>query len=273
MISREAAFAEGLQRIRRIAREQGNCISEEQVKEEFADLEFNDTQLQMVYDYLEKHKIGMGEPADPDAGLTEEERDYLEDYLDGLESLPVLGDGEKRAYTISAMAGDRPAAQRLTESYLKDVVGIAKLYAGQGILLEDLIGEGNMALATGVERLAAGCGVSSGERDGAEGKAGTGRPADTGVPDQVEGMLVRCIMDAMESLIEENAVQEKEDRKVAAKVNKVADRARELAEELHRKVTPEELVQETGMSLKSIQDAMRMSGFRIEDIEYAEDGI
>lgn len=80
-------------------------------------------------------------------------------------------------------------------------------------------------------------------------------------------------MDAMESLIEENAVQEKEDRKVAAKVNKVADRARELAEELHRKVTPEELVQETGMSLKSIQDAMRMSGFRIEDIEYAEDGI
>ena len=86
-------------------------------------------------------------------------------------------------------------------------------------------------------------------------------------------MLVRCIMDAMESLIEENAVQEKEDRKVAAKVNKVADRARELAEELHRKVTPEELVQETGMSLKSIQDAMRMSGFRIEDIEYAEDGI
>ena len=84
---------------------------------------------------------------------------------------------------------------------------------------------------------------------------------------------MRCIMDAMESLIEENAVQEKEDRKVAAKVNKVADRARELAEELHRKVTPEELVQETGMSLKSIQDAMRMSGFRIEDIEYAEDGI
>ena len=40
MVSREAAFAESLQRIRRIAREQGNCISEEQVKEEFSDLEF-----------------------------------------------------------------------------------------------------------------------------------------------------------------------------------------------------------------------------------------
>ena len=47
----------------------------------------------------------------------------------------------------------------------------------------------------------------------------------------------------------------------------MADKARELAEELHRKVTPEELKAESGLSLKEIQDAMRMSGFQIEDIE------
>ena len=58
---------------------------------------------------------------DPDAGLTEEERSYLQIYLDGLEALPVYSDGERRAYTISAMAGDRVAGQRLTESYLKHV--------------------------------------------------------------------------------------------------------------------------------------------------------
>lgn len=258
MISREAAFAESLQRIRRTAREQGNCISEEQVREEFSDLEFNDAQLQMVYDYLEKHNIGIGEPADPDAGLTEEERNYLQNYLDGLEALPVYSDGEKRAHTISAMAGDRLAAQCLTESYLKDVVDIAKLYSGQGILLEDLIGEGNVALTTGVEILVSG----DGRVENSEGK-----------PDEAEGMLVRGIMDAMEALIQENADKEKRDRKVADKVNKVADRARELAEELHRKVTPEELAQETGMSMKSIQDAMRMSGFQIEDIAYAKDSL
>lgn len=305
MISREAAFAESLQRIRRMAREQGNSISEEQVREEFSDLEFNDAQLQMVYDYLEKHNIGIGEPADPDAGLTEEERSYLQNYLDGLETLPVYSDGEKRAHTISAMAGDRLAAQRLTESYLKDVVDIAKLYSGQGILLEDLIGEGNVALTMGVEMLVAGAGrLESSEKKTSEdnlpgeGKLADGcgattaegmkaaaamNPADgqtsgeaghiAGKPDEVEGMLVRGIMDAMEALIQENADQEKKDRKVADKVNKVADRARELAEELHRKVTPEELVQETGMSLKSIRDAMRMSGFQIEDIAYAKDSL
>ena len=305
MISREMAFAESLQRIRRIAREQGNCISEEQVKEEFSDLEFNDAQLQMVYDYLEKHKVGIGEPADLDAGLTEEERNYLQNYLDGLEALPVYSDGEKRAHTISTMAGDRLAAQRLTESYLKDVVDIAKLYSGQGILLEDLIGEGNVALTMGVEMLVAGAGrlESSEKRTGEDGMPEEGKPTGgcraataegmkatastnpaegwisgeaghiAGKPDEVERMLVRGVMDAMEALIQENAQQEKKDRKVADRVNKVADRARELAEELHRKVTPEELVRETGMSMKSVQDAMRMSGFQIEDIAYAKDSL
>ena len=269
MVSREAAFAESLQRIRRIAREQGNCISEEQVKEEFSDLEFNDAQLQMVYDYLEKHKVGIGEPVDPDAGLTEEERSYLQIYLDGLEALPVYSDGERRAYTISAMAGDRVAGQRLTESYLKDVADIAKLYSGQGILLEDLIGEGNVALATGVEMLMSGAGGPAGSRMQAKADGLT----QAGKPDEAEGTLVKGIMDAMEALIQENADQDKRDRKVADKVNKVADRARELAEELRRKVTPEELARETGISLRSIQDAMRMSGFQIEDIAYAKDSL
>lgn len=243
MVSREAAFAESLQRIRRIAREQGNCISEEQVKEEFSDLEFNDAQLQMVYDYLEKHKVGIGEPVDPDAGLTEEERSYLQIYLDGLEALPVYSDGERRAYTISAMAGDRVAGQRLTESYLKDVADIAKLYSGQGILLEDLIGEGNVAAALGVTMLGALEHAS-----------------------EVQGMLGRMIMDAMEEYIAENAEEARKDKKILDKVNKVAKAADELYEELHRKVTIEEVMQESGMSRRSIEDAIRMSGNKIESL-------
>ena len=49
-------------------------------------------------------------------------------------------------------------------------------------------------------------------------------------------------------------------------MNKVADSARAMAEELRRKVTVEELAQETGMSEKRIREAMRMSGFQIEDL-------
>ncbi len=141
------------------------------------------------------------------------------------------------------MAGESEAQQKLVQGYLKDVVDIAKLYTGQGVFLEDLIGEGNVALAMGVGML------GSLEK-----------------PSEAQGMLAKLMMDAMEDYIQENAASAKTDRKVTDKVNLVADKARELAEELHRKVTPEELARETGLSLKAIQDACRMSGFKIEDI-------
>lgn len=243
-ISREVLFARSLEKIRRTAREQGNCITEEQVRQELSALNLAEGQLQMVYDYLAKHKVGIGAPPGPEEYLTAQERDYLQDYLDELAALPEVTEGEREAYTISAMAGDAPAKRRLTESYLKEVADIARLYSGQGAALEDLIGEGNVALAMGVEML------GSLEK-----------------PSQAQGMLVKCVMDAMEDLIREHAAKEKADKNVADKVNLVADKARELAKELRRKVTPEELQAETGMSMKAIRDAMRMSGFRIEDIE------
>ena len=57
------------------------------------------------------------------------------------------------------------------------------------------------------------------------------------------------------------------DNKVLKKVNQVAEKAKELSEELRRKVTVEELCAETGLSEKAVMDAMRLSGYTIEDIE------
>ena len=240
---KEILFAQTLEQVRRLAKEQGNCVSEEQVREAFAEQELNESQMQMVFDYLVKHKVGIGQPIDPDEFLTEEERDYLQDYLNEIAALPSYSTGELEAFTISAMAGEAEAQQKLVQGYLRDVVNIAKLYTGQGVFLEDLIGEGNVALAMGAGML------GSLEK-----------------PSEAQGMLAKLMMDAMEDYIQENAASAKTDRKVADKVNLVADKARELAEELHRKVTPEELARETGLSLKAIQDACRMSGFKIEDI-------
>ncbi|MGN0400880.1 MAG: hypothetical protein ACI4HQ_01305 [Acetatifactor sp.] len=243
---KEVVFAEALEQIRAMAREQGNCVSEEQVRERLAELELEEAQIQLVFDYLVKHKVGIGEPLDPDEYLSEEERDYLQDYLDELAALPTFSQGEIEAISMAAMAGEVQAQQKLIQAYLKDVTEIAKLYTGQGVFLEDLIGEGNVALSMGVGML------GSLEK-----------------PSEVQGMLAKMMMDAMEELIQESAHAEKTDRKVADKVNKIADKARELAEELHRKVTPEELVEESGLSLSGILEACRMSGFKIEDIDYA----
>ncbi|MCM1542514.1 MAG: hypothetical protein NC121_14815 [Blautia sp.] len=242
-MDKEIWFAKTLEQVKQQAREQGSCISEEQVREAFQELELSDTQLQMVFDYLKKQKIGIGEPVDADEYLTDAERSYLQDYLDEIAALPAYTPGEIEGYTIAAMAGETDAQAKLVEAYLKDVTDIAKLYTGQGVLLEDLIGEGNLALTFGVGML------GSLEK-----------------PEEAQGMLGKLIMDAMEEHIRETASNEKTDRRVADQVNRVAEKAKELAEDLHRKVTPEELAAETGLSVKSIRDAMRMSGFKIEDI-------
>ncbi len=247
-MNKEVVFARTLEEVRKTAKEQGNMISEEQVQEAFASLELNETQMQMVYDYLLKHKVGIGQPMNPDDFLTDEEKDYLQTYLDELEALPVLTAGEREGYTISAMAGDSFAQGKVVEMFLKDVVDIAKLYAGQGVFLEDLIGEGNVALAMGATML-----------------------GSLEEPSEVQGMLGKMMMDAMEDYIAEHLANEKTDKQVETKVNKVASKARELAEALERKVTVEELATETGLSGKAIRDAMRMSGFKIEDIEAEAD--
>ena len=198
----------------------------------------------MVFDYLKAHKVGIGEPVDLDEYLSEEEVDYLEEYKKELELIEQVSEGEKEAITLSAMAGETQAQKKLIHLYLPQVVEISKLYTGQGVFLEDLIGEGNVALSMGVTML--GCLEHARE---------------------AEGMLIKMIMDAMESIIDETLQETDKDKRVVERVNKVADKAKELAEELHRKVTVDELAEETGMSKKAIQDAMRMSGFAIEDIE------
>ena len=74
-------------------------------------------------------------------------------------------------------------------------------------------------------------------------------------------------MNAMEQLIMEESDIHKSDEKIVSKVNKVADAARELAEAYGRKITVDELIAETKFSRKTIEDAIRFSGDKIEDIE------
>lgn len=243
-MNQEVLFGKTLEQVKKTAKEQGNTISKEQVQEAFAPLGLGGEQMEMVYGYLQQHKIGIGEPVDLEEYLADGEKDYLDAYLNELRELPEVSSGEREAITLSAMAGDTDAQKRLTEVYLPEVAQIAKLYAGQGVYLEDLIGEGNVALAMGVTMLGA-----------------------LEHESEAQGMLGKMIMDAMEEYIAENAKEAKKDKKIAEKVNKVADAARELAGELHRKVTVEEVMEESGISREAIEDAIRMSGGKIEDLE------
>lgn len=245
-MTQEMDFAARLEKIKQLARNQGGMIQEKQVRDAFADMHFDEGQMKLVFDYLAGQKIGIGEPLNPEDYLSEEEIDWLDSYLESLTGLAELSDGEKEAVLLSAMAGDGDARRRLTEIYLPQVVDIARLYAGQGALLEDLIGEGNMALSIAVQML-----------ETAENAS------------EAEGLIGSMIMEAMENHIAENTQQAQTGQKIADKVNRVADQARELAESLGRKVTLAELADETGMSLFELKEAVDLSGDAIEDIDSA----
>ena len=198
-MNREIEFAKTLERVRKMAADQGGMISKEQVQQAFAELELSEEQLALVFDYLKKHKVGIGEPVNLDDYLTEEEHDYLKEYLEALSGIEQVSDGQREAYILSAMAGDRDAQNSLIQIFLPQVAEIAKLYTGQGVYLEDLIGQGNMAVSEGVTML--GCQENAAD---------------------AEAMLVKMIMDSMEEMIQCDMEALQSDQKLADKVDKSA---------------------------------------------------
>ncbi len=243
-MNQESVFAKRLEEIRSLAKRQQNMVTKEQLEEAFGSLGIKEEQLEPIYDYLKSKNIGIGEPLDMEEVLSQEEKSYLEEYIETLDGLPGLTEGQKRACIMAAMAGEVQDKEKLLHAFLPQVVDIARLYTGQGLLLEDLIGEGNVALALGVEML--GCLEN---------------------PDEADGMLGKMIMDAMEEAIEENTRAKQADREVMERVNQVSQRAQELAESLRRKVTIQELTQETLLEEEAIREAIRLSGNKIEHIE------
>lgn len=242
-------FAEALESLKDVAFQQGNVVSEGQIKECFSFMELSEEQMEMIREYLKKCKIGIDVPTNFEDYLTKEEKSYLDIYLQELETLKKVSDGEKEAIMQSAMVGDADAKNKLVEIFLPQVIEIAKLYAGQGVFLEDLIGEGNVAVAMAVQL----CELEE-------------------TTTMLEGMIGRKIMDAMEELINECADQGQTGQKIANKVNDILDKAKELAESLGRKVTPQELFEETQIPLEDILDACRFSANNIDYLEITEDG-
>lgn len=148
---------------------------------------------------------------------------------------------------MSAIAQDMTACNKLVEIFLPEVVEIAKLYAGQGALVEDLIGEGNVALAQAVTML-----------DCVEGI------------DEVEGFIGKMIMDAMQDFIGEDMENRQADESVLEKVNVVYEKSKEMAEEILRKVTVAEVAKELEISEDEVREAIRLSANNMDYMEEEE---
>jgi RNA polymerase primary sigma factor len=78
--------------------------------------------------------------------------DSLRLYLREISRIPLLSATNESRVAERAEQGDRDARNHLIEANLRLVVSIAKKYVGQGLSLEDLIGEGNIGLIRAVTK-------------------------------------------------------------------------------------------------------------------------
>ncbi|HEU5346194.1 MAG TPA: sigma-70 family RNA polymerase sigma factor [Ktedonobacterales bacterium] len=76
--------------------------------------------------------------------------DSLRLYLREISRIPLLSAQRELDLAQRVERGDRIARNHLIEANLRLVVSIAKRYVGQGLSLEDLIGEGNIGLIRAV---------------------------------------------------------------------------------------------------------------------------
>jgi len=78
--------------------------------------------------------------------------DSVRMYLKEIGRTPLLSANEEISLAERIVQGDEEAKRRLAEANLRLVVSIARRYVGRGMMLLDLIQEGNMGLIKAVEK-------------------------------------------------------------------------------------------------------------------------
>jgi RNA polymerase primary sigma factor len=98
-------------------------------------------------------------PAEPEREIIQDsdlgslaQSDSLRLYLREISRISLLTAAKEAYLAERAEQGDRDARNDLIEANLRLVVSIAKKYVGQGLSLEDLIGEGNIGLIRAVTK-------------------------------------------------------------------------------------------------------------------------
>lgn len=252
----EQQFRKTMIQVRALAKSQHESISKEQVHSRFLPLNVSEEQFVLIFKYLTDEKVRLFETEDERLEAEAEDKrersiktgaqdsEYLKMYIDELNEMDMPGEDERNLLIEEVLGNKDRAVEVLPVLYLKNVVDIARLYTGQGVAVEDLIGEGNVGVLTAAKML---------------------ELCET--VNEVDEFMIKTIMDSMESLIMEKFTDSDFDIKVAERVNDLNDRAKEMAEDLERLVTVEELVNELETDEEYIRETIRLSGNSIEYIK------
>lgn len=245
----EQAFKKLMIQTRVLSKKQGNCISREKVNQLFEEMQLTQEQLMLVCKYLAEENVTILEnEAAYRAHMHETSKKTrvpskkggsspFDRYLEDLAELKDISREERLLRVDEVLLKKEMAQELIPPLYLREVADIARLYEGQGVEIEDLIGEGNISLLMGTKMID--CCESAKE---------------------AEEFLIRMVMEGMESLILERSSGDELDLWILEKVNELNEKAKELAETLEREVTLEELAAELDADIEELEEIMQLSG-------------
>ena len=156
-------------------------------------------------------------------------------YLKEIGKVPLLTADEEIELAKRMEEGDEEAKKRLCEANLRLVVSIAKRYVGRGMLLLDLIQEGNLGLIKAVDKF----------------DYTKGYKFSTYATWWIRQAITRSIADQARTIrIPVHMVET---------INKLIRVSRQLLQELGREPTPEEIAEEMGISVDKVREIQKVA--------------
>lgn len=238
-------FQEKLKEIQETARSQGGSLKAEQIRETFGNAGLDSSQQAGVLRYLTSQGISIeGADAGKDkeqqeerqaAPLTEEEKAYFREYMDGLPR--EEGEEDREALFAKLAGGSREASQRLAALYMKEAARLAAEMNTEEIFIADMIQEANLALMQALEN------AGSAQRD--------------------EEWLLTEIRKGLEEVCREQKQQKFRDDSLVARVEKLESAVRELSDDeddARNAFSINELAIILDMDVEEIRDTLRLTG-------------
>lgn len=230
------------------AKEKNNRLKIEEIREFFREMELSEEQFELVFSYLVSCHITVEgyipseknqEKAEKsEIPLTKEEQSFLKNYQRELDYLEIMTEEAILALCLEVEeTGDALAKARLTEQFLPEVLKLADKFRGQGLLLGDLVQEGNIGLMLAMETLGM-------------------RPESCPVLEYLRQEIYSAIAQA----VEDNQTEKQAGNLLADRLNYLRDNIKKLSDDLERQVSIEELAVYMDIPVEEIETLLNLAG-------------
>ena len=252
-------FNKALAELVEFATVSGNHITKEVVHDYFHELITDEKMYDYVYKYLADAKITVeGYDASPisikEAKDSNEALAFYEMYLDEMNALTEISKTNIPNLLKSLVEGDTTIAGKLSEAYLPLVIEISEDFKSHGHPHSELVAEGNLALFEAILAYPQIHGTTINQNT-------------------FEAHLRTQITEALKSAINQEIGSSRISKHLADQVNALNDISTELAKELGREATLEELCEKLSLDEDEVKELMKISINALTVVDVGEDGL